>query len=157
MLKRVEENEIILREGDHDECLYKVLSGNVEVYSGYGTDRETILGILSEGDYFGELGLLTGTPSIYTVVAYNNALILSVEKDQLLSYVKQNHNDLIAIMTNMAYSMLNMKTNLDMMTNDVTMLLKDREDTKRTQELKKRISDSDIRKAMIRYQSLYSR
>ena len=156
MLKRYEENDIILREGDTDTNLYKVLSGNVEVYSGFGTDRENILGILSEGDYFGEMGLLTGAPAIYTVIAYNNPLVLSVEKDDLLSYVKQNYNDLIAIMENMARSMLNMKKNIDLLTNDAAFLLKDRKDTKKAQELKQRITESDIRKAMIRYGSIYT-
>ena len=156
MLKRYEENDIILREGDTDTNLYKVLSGNVEVYSGFGTDRENILGILSEGDYFGEMGLLTGAPAIYTVIAYNNPLVLSVEKDDLLSYVKQNYSDLIAIMENMARSMLNMKKNIDLLTNDAAFLLKDRKDTKKAQELKQRITESDIRKAMIRYGSIYT-
>ena len=156
MLKRYEENDIILREGDTDTNLYKVLSGNVEVYSGFGTDRENILGILSEGDYFGEMGLLTGAPAIYTVIAYNNPLVLSVEKDNLLSYVKQNYSDLIAIMENMARSMLNMKKNIDLLTNDAAFLLKDRKDTKKAQELKQRITESDIRKAMIRYGSIYT-
>ena len=156
MLKRYEENDIILREGDTDTNLYKVLSGNVEVYSGFGTDRENILGILSEGDYFGEMGLLTGAPAIYTVIAYNNPLVLSVEKDDLLSYVKQNYSDLIAIMENMARSMLNMKKNIDLLTNDAAFLLKDLKDTKKAQELKQRITESDIRKAMIRYGSIYT-
>ena len=156
MLKRYEENDIILREGDTDTNLYKVLSGNVEVYSGFGTDRENILGILSKGDYFGEMGLLTGAPAIYTVIAYNNPLVLSVEKDDLLSYVKQNYSDLIAIMENMARSMLNMKKNIDLLTNDAAFLLKDRQDTKKAQELKQRITESDIRKAMIRYGSIYT-
>ncbi|MBR6229803.1 MAG: cyclic nucleotide-binding domain-containing protein [Eubacterium sp.] len=156
MLKRYEENDIILREGDTDTNLYKVLSGNVEVYSGFGTDRENILGILSEGDYFGEMGLLTGAPAIYTVIAYNNPLVLSVEKDDLFSYVKQNYSDLIAIMENMARSMLNMKKNIDLLTNDAAFLLKDRKDTKKAQELKQRITESDIRKAMIRYGSIYT-
>ena len=156
MLKRYEENDIILCEGDTDTNLYKVLSGNVEVYSGFGTDRENILGILSEGDYFGEMGLLTGAPAIYTVIAYNNPLVLSVEKDDLLSYVKQNYSDLIAIMENMARSMLNMKKNIDLLTNDAAFLLKDRKDTKKAQELKQRITESDIRKAMIRYGSIYT-
>ena len=156
MLKRYEENDIILREGDTDTNLYKVLSGNVEVYSGFGTDRENILGILSEGDYFGEMGLLTGAPAIYTVIAYNNPLVLSVEKDDLLSYVKLNYSDLIAIMENMARSMLNMKKNIDLLTNDAAFLLKDRKDTKKAQELKQRITESDIRKAMIRYGSIYT-
>ena len=136
--------------------MYKVLSGNVEVYSGFGTDRENILGILSEGDYFGEMGLLTGAPAIYTVIAYNNPLVLSVEKDDLFSYVKQNYSDLIAIMENMARSMLNMKKNIDLLTNDAAFLLKDRKDTKKAQELKQRITESDIRKAMIRYGSIYT-
>ena len=156
MLKQYEENDIILREGDTDTNLYKVLSGNVEVYSGFGTDRENILGILSEGDYFGEMGLLTGAPAIYTVIAYNNPLVLSVEKDDLLSYVKLNYSDLIAIMENMARSMLNMKKNIDLLTNDAAFLLKDRKDTKKAQELKQRITESDIRKAMIRYGSIYT-
>ena len=151
MLERVVENEIILREGDKDENLYKVLSGKVEVYTSYGSDKEMILGILSEGDFFGELGVLTSAPAIYTVVAHGNALLLTVKKEDLFKYLKKNHNDLMAIMSNMANAMLNMKMNIDLLNQDVNDLLKDRSETKKAQELKRKISESDIRRAMMMY------
>ena len=154
MLKRVNTDDILLREGSVDKHLYKVLAGRVVVYSRYGEESETIIGILSEGNFFGELGIFTGEPSIYTVIAYDDALILSIDEDELNYYLKQNHNDAIDIMTNMAYAMLRLKNNIDMLSHDIAGLVKNIDDTKKSEELKNRIKQSDIRKAMMMYSNL---
>ena len=113
MLNQVKENDIILKEGDKDENLYKILNGKVVVYNGYGSDKETVIGILSAGSYFGELGVFAGEPSVYTVVAYDDALILSVDKEDLRTYLKQNDSDSYEIMSNMSKAMLMMKKNIE--------------------------------------------
>ena len=154
MLKRVNTDDILLQEGSVDKHLYKVLAGRVVVYSRYGEESETIIGILSEGNFFGELGIFTGEPSIYTVIAYDDALILSIDEDELNYYLKQNHTDAIDIMTNMAHAMLRLKYNIDMLSHDIAGLVKNIDDTKKSEELKNRIKQSDIRKAMMMYSNL---
>ena len=157
MLRKAAENEVILRENEIDSRMYKVVSGKMEVYIGYGTDRETIIGILSEGAYFGELGVLTDSASIYTVVAYCDSLILEIKKDEIENYASLNYRDLLSIMTNMAASLIEFKKNIEMLTDDIAHLLEDRENAEKTMELKNRIRNSDITRMMVQYNAQMNR
>ena len=152
MLKEYPKEKMILSEGTNSSTLYKIVSGKVEVYVGYGTKYETIIGILSEGAYFGEIGAFTDNPSIYTVITYCDCLIMEVEKNELEEYAKLNYRDMLAIMTNMANSMVNLKTNIELLREDIFVLMEDRENAIRTQELKELIRKSDVSKQLIRYQ-----
>ncbi len=112
---------VILTEGEVNMDMYKILSGSVEVYSGYGTDKEAILGILSKGSYFGEIGLLSQKPAIYTVIAYSDVLVMRVTMEEIDGYIKNNHHDILAIMQHMAEAMYNMKYSMDMVLEDVEL------------------------------------
>ena len=42
------EGDIILREDEVNDNLYKIIKGHAEVYVGYGTDHETLIKIIGE-------------------------------------------------------------------------------------------------------------
>ena len=63
------DNEVMLREGDTTEEMLKILSGKAALYLNFGKENEYFIGVLSEGKCFGEVSLLAGKPSPYTVVA----------------------------------------------------------------------------------------
>ena len=86
------------------------------------------------------------------VVAYEDCLIMEITKDEMDEYAKLNYRDLLAIMSNMASSMVKMKTNIDLLNKDITSLLNDRDNAKNRAELKDRIKKSDITKQLIQYQ-----
>ena len=86
----------------------------------------------------------------------DDALILSVDKEDLRTYLKQNDSDSYAIMSNMSKAMLMMKKNIDLLGQELTDLLKNREDSRRTEELKNRIKQSDVRKALLMYSNYSS-
>ena len=151
MLKNYKEGQVILREGEDDSTLYKTVSGHVEVYVNYETEYETFIGILSSGAYFGEIGALTGSQSIYTVVAYGDSLIMEVDKNELNEYAKLNYRDMLSIMTNMAKTMVNLRANISLLTNDLFKLMEDNRSIKESQAIKERIRNSDITKQLIRY------
>lgn len=119
MLMKIPEGTVIIREGEVNMDMYKIISGNAEVYTGYGTDKEAILGILSKDDYFGEMGLLTQKPAIYTVVAFNDMAVMRITLEDIEEYIKSNHHDTFVIMKKMAESMYNMKFSMDMFVKDV--------------------------------------
>lgn len=50
--------EILFREGDPGEHLYIVMSGELEILMGPGTDNELILNVVHEEEYVGEMSLL---------------------------------------------------------------------------------------------------
>ena len=120
MLMKIPEGTVILREGEKNMDMYKSVTGNVEVYSGYGTEKETILSIKSKGDFFGEMGLFTdGKPAIYTVVAYSDVLINRITAADIDEFILNNHVDVYRIMKNMAESMYKLKYSMDLYVEDL--------------------------------------
>ena len=106
---------VILQEGEINLDMYKIVKGNVELYVGYGTPNETLIGILGPQECFGEFGLLLQKPAIYTVVAYSEVLLVRITEGEIGDFVQQNHKNIIDIMRNMASVMLTMSTHIKML------------------------------------------
>ena len=56
--ERLNKHQLIVREGDPGETFYIILKGSVAVVHGAGDGKETILSILKEGEFFGEMTIL---------------------------------------------------------------------------------------------------
>lgn len=108
------EDEIILKQGDPDKSLYKILSGQVAVYINYGKDDEYLVGIQSFPSCFGEMTILSDQPSFYTVVAFTEAKILCVPEENFEEFIQKNPANAISIMKTMAknISLLNMNVKM---------------------------------------------
>ncbi len=61
MLERHAAGEVIVRQGDPGDKLYAISRGQLDVWITTG-DRERQVNALGEGDYFGEMALVTGEP-----------------------------------------------------------------------------------------------
>ncbi len=110
----------IIREGDANTDMYKIITGHVELYSGYGTENEAILGIKSKDDYFGEMGLFSGgKPAIYTAIAYSDLLVVKIKEKDILKFILDNHSDVLRIMKNMAESMYRMQYAMNLYVEDL--------------------------------------
>ncbi len=118
-LTRLPEGTIILTEGEVNLDMYKIIDGHAEVYMGYKTEKETLIGIIGPQACFGEFGMLLKKPAIYTVVAYSEILLLRITADELGDFVSQNQKNIIDIMRNMANTMLTMRTQIDLLLNDL--------------------------------------
>ena len=116
---KVPEGTKILSEGELNLDMYKIVSGHAEVYMGYGTDNETLIGIIGPQACFGEFGMLLEKPAIYTVIAYSEVLLMRITKGEMGDFVQQNHKSIIDIMENMAHTMLKMRTQIDLLINDL--------------------------------------
>ncbi len=73
-------DEIIVREGDPSESFYMILSGEVAVYS-EKTGQQ--IAVLKEGDFFGEISLLLGTPRTASVRTMTDCILFVVDRKQL--------------------------------------------------------------------------
>lgn len=109
MILEIPAGTVILNEGENNLDMYKLLSGHVEMYTGYGTENEVLLGLLGPGSCFGEFGLLTGKPAIYTIITYDNAKILRVTEEMMSEFMIDNQDSVMQIMRNMANNMLRMQ------------------------------------------------
>ncbi|MCR5303377.1 MAG: cyclic nucleotide-binding domain-containing protein [Lachnospiraceae bacterium] len=114
--------DIVLKEGDVNADMYKIIQGHAELYVGYGTPYENLLGVIGKGSCFGEFGLLLKQPSIYTVIAYSDLAILRISDVDMGEFVQENHNYVIEIMRNMAKSMMTMKFQVDQLMKEVDSL-----------------------------------
>ena len=76
--------EILFREGDPGQLLYIVIKGDLEILKAPGTEDELILNTIHEGEYIGEMSLITGAPRTASVRAHNgDAVLLSMNRNHL--------------------------------------------------------------------------
>ena len=76
----------IFEQGDPGDCAYFIHSGEVEVVVGHGAEAKTVAR-LSQGQYFGEMALITSHPRNATVRAINEAKVAVLGKQNFLALV----------------------------------------------------------------------
>lgn len=89
--------EILFREGEPGEHMYIVVSGNLEILMAPGTDNELILNRVPQGEYIGEMSLVTGAPRTASVRAHGDVVLLSMSRGQLMDLL-QTHPQLASTM-----------------------------------------------------------
>ena len=114
------EDEIILKQGDPDKSLYKILSGQVAIYINYGKDDEYLVGIQSFPSCFGEMTILSDQPSFYTVVAFTEAKILCVPEENFEEFIQKNPANAISIMKTMAKNISLLNMNIKMLNEEIS-------------------------------------
>jgi cAMP-dependent protein kinase regulator len=83
-LESHDEGSVIISEGQTGSSMYVIASGEVKVYtSGPGNNGSVYLAKLSEGDFFGEVSVLTGKPRTATITASQRTELLRLDKEKL--------------------------------------------------------------------------
>lgn len=77
-IKKLNQNEIIFRQGAVEDCMYSVAAGSVGIYLNYGEEQETQLAKLAAGQFFGEMGLFENLPRSATAVALEDGTELEM-------------------------------------------------------------------------------
>ena len=113
------EDEIILKQGDPDKSLYKILSGQVAVYINYEKEDEYLVGIQTFPSCFGEMTILSGQPSFYTVVALTETKILCVPEENFEGFIQNNPANAISIMKTMAKNISLLNMNIKMLNEEL--------------------------------------
>ena len=134
-MKKFSEDEVIIREGETYEEMYKIVSARAALYLQYGTANEYLTGVLSDGKCFGEASVLTGKPSPYSVVAISDIMVMRIGADRFESFISQNPRNTAEIMKNMANSIVMLKANVGMMSEELTEILNTLEKDKANKEL----------------------
>ncbi len=76
----VNEGDLIIRQGDPADKFYIISKGEVEIVQETG-GRPIIINRLSQGQFFGEVGLLTGAPRNASVRAVTRCELLVMDRD----------------------------------------------------------------------------
>jgi CRP-like cAMP-binding protein len=82
-LRTCEPGDIVLSEGEPGETLFLLVSGTVKVFVRNPSSRNVEVHELGEGDFFGEVGFLSGRPRMATVVAATALELLELERPAL--------------------------------------------------------------------------
>jgi cAMP-dependent protein kinase regulator len=81
-LESHDEGAVIISEGEPGTSMYVITSGEVKVYT-RGTKGSVYLAKLGEGDFFGEVSVLTGKPRTATITASRPTELLRLDKEKL--------------------------------------------------------------------------
>jgi hypothetical protein len=85
----VEPETVIVRQGDPADSLYIVAAGEVEVRNRMTDGESKAVATIGAGDYFGEIGVLSGGARIADVVAVEPTTLLRLSKDDYERYLSQ--------------------------------------------------------------------
>jgi CRP-like cAMP-binding protein len=84
--RRAASGEILCREGAHGEEMYVVLKGAVTLHKDVD-GRETALGQLESGAYFGEMALIGDAPRSATIRAATDLEYLAIDRETLMAVI----------------------------------------------------------------------
>ena len=90
-LKSFKKGDLITKEGEEGDSLFIIKSGHVEVLT--KKDGELLkLAELKEGEFFGEVSLITGKPRTATVRALGDVELMALNKDDLKDHARRHPN-----------------------------------------------------------------
>lgn len=83
-LETHDEGSVIISEGEQGSSMYLIAAGEVKVYTrGPNNSGSVYLAKLAEGEFFGEVSVLTGKPRTATITASQRTELLRLDKDKL--------------------------------------------------------------------------
>jgi CRP/FNR family transcriptional regulator, cyclic AMP receptor protein len=81
---------VLVYEGDPGDALFIVVDGNVAVTRVSNDGKETILTILREGDFFGEMGVLDGSPRSATIKSLRDVDVAILPRSDFLNLLAKS-------------------------------------------------------------------
>lgn len=82
-LESHDEGSVIISEGEPGTSMYLIVSGEVKVYTRARGGGSVYLARLGEGDFFGEVSVLTGKPRTATITVSQRTELLRLDKTKL--------------------------------------------------------------------------
>src|SRR5471032_817686 len=97
--RRYAKPAVLVYEGDPGDALFIVTAGNVAVTRVSNDGKETILSILKDGDFFGEMGVLDASPRSATIKALRDVEVAILARKEFLDLlVKSPHMSLSLVL-----------------------------------------------------------
>ena len=95
--QRFERGDIVFREGDLSDSVFRLISGEVEIIKEL-RGRDVALGRVGPGEYFGEMGVIEGRPRSATVKAIDTLDVEMIERDDFLRRVSEDADTAFELM-----------------------------------------------------------
>ena len=107
--------ETVFSEGERSDAFYLILEGRVKIVR-YRQDKEIILAILLQNQFFGEMGAFRNALRTASAIAETNAKLLRFPSDDMLALIKRYPNVGIKILKVLAFRLLKINKRLEMTT-----------------------------------------
>jgi CRP/FNR family transcriptional regulator len=82
--------DTIFKEGDEAECLYIIVKGEIQIEKEFKDQRRKVLAILSKGDFFGEMAIITNGFRCASAVSVRETHLIRLQKPQFLDLLRNN-------------------------------------------------------------------
>ena len=92
------DGDVIFREGEPSDAAYLVVSGFVQIVTGFGSPYQKTIGTLGKGEYFGEMGAIDNSPRSATAVAKGEVDCVSVEPEEFMETLIREPTEAIALL-----------------------------------------------------------
>ncbi|MEB3285143.1 MAG: Crp/Fnr family transcriptional regulator [Candidatus Sericytochromatia bacterium] len=86
----VGKGNVIFYEDDPGTSCYVIVKGRVKIVVNADDGREHILGVLQDGDFFGEMSLIDGQSRSASAVAVEDVQMVTVQRDEFLKLLRSN-------------------------------------------------------------------
>lgn len=99
VLQSYKKNSVVLSEEESGSALFVIAEGKVKVSRSSNDEKEVILGILNESDFFGEMSLLDGMARSATVTAIEDSKLFVIQRTEFLDLLMKYPEISIALLT----------------------------------------------------------
>ncbi len=87
---RVPGGSVLFREGDAGDSMLIVTAGRIRVSTRDASGREHTFAVYGDGEFFGEMGVLTGEPRTATATAENDSGVLVLRKEGFDAFLQEH-------------------------------------------------------------------
>lgn len=88
--RAVGRGNVIFYEDDPGTSCYIIVKGKVKIVVNADDGREHILGVLQDGDFFGEMSLIDGQPRSASAVAVEDVQMVTIQRDEFLKLLRSS-------------------------------------------------------------------
>jgi CRP/FNR family cyclic AMP-dependent transcriptional regulator len=103
---KYQKDELVISEGETSPYLFTVLEGSVSVSVKRQEGNDVIIGVIDEGDVFGEAAIFLKVKRTASVVSVGPSTLLRINRQDFFSFIKKKPSEGIKILMVMIYSML---------------------------------------------------
>jgi cAMP-dependent protein kinase regulator len=82
--------ETIIEQGQQGNSMFAIVEGSVEVVKTLKSGRRRTVAVLSEGEFFGEIALLSDVPRFASIRAFERTAVLELTRERLERIVQQH-------------------------------------------------------------------
>lgn len=107
--------EVVFQQRDTEKLLYKVLSGEVGIYSDYGDSNQLCLYRMQKDQCFGEMSILEDCPRSATAVAMEDVSLMVYPEQLMGSLLNQNPRFAMELMQTLSERLRNSNNEMEKM------------------------------------------